>query len=251
MAGVIGLKSEEAFNNISLGLETIQHRGQESFGISLYKDKIIRKRGPLSNLSSIRKEYLTSKIGVGVVKNLPVENLNPFNYENISLVRDGEITNRNLLKEYLNESGIKTEKNSDEELMIKILAEALKEEKDIPEAVKKLMKTVEGAYSVTALIDDELVSFRDPHGIKPLVWGKNKSGNNCFSSESCALDILDYKLIRDVNPGELVINNETFNLVNKGKKICMFEYVYISRPDSIIEGKSVYDVRLKLGENLE
>ena len=120
------------------------------------------------------------------------------------------------------------------------------------------MKIIEGSYSAVVLLPKKLVAFRDPYGIRPLVFGEKTSLNEnafSFASESVGLDVNGYSLIRDLLPGEAIVLEdnkvEKRVLCPKGRAHCMFEWVYFSRPDSVIEGKSVYEARIELGRNIE
>ena len=138
----------------------------------------------------------------------------------------------------------------DVEIILHLLAEELKKEKDVFNAVENIMKELNGSYSVVAISPEYgFIVFRDPHAIRPLVLSENGA-----ASETVALDMINERVIRDVKPGECVVMNdggmESKQLVKKEPKHCMFEWVYFSRPDSTIENRSVYEVRVALGREL-
>ena len=126
---------------------------------------------------------------------------------------------------------------------------------DIIQSIEEVSKRIIGAYSLVILYNNSLIAVRDPHGFKPLCIGRDEEDNYYISSESCGLDVINGELIRDVSPGEVImINRDGIETYKIGEKVegsaCMFEYVYFARPDSIIDGISVYNVRRKLGKIL-
>jgi len=207
---------------------------------------------------------LKGKVGIGHVRystmaTSTLENAQPFviNYpkRGISFCFNGNIVNIINLRKELVQSGRLIQSGSDAEVLTHLLAEELIRKNDLENAILNCMNKIEGSYSAVFLTGDyELVAFRDPHGFKPLVFGEDEN-LKAFASESVAFDINDIENFSDVKPGEMVIvRKDNFERKQvfpcKQKAHCMFEYVYFSRPDSVIEGKCVYDVRIKLGENL-
>jgi amidophosphoribosyltransferase len=160
--------------------------------------------------------------------------------------------NSTKLRRALEEDGHIFLSESDTEVIAHLLAKELLR-KDIVDATRELMKRLIGAYSLTILINDTLVAIRDPNGFKPLCIGK-VNGTHVVASESVAIDVLGGKLIRDVKPGELLIIEEeveSYQIVRSpSTSQCVFEFIYFARPDSSIDGKLVYDVRLRIGERL-
>ncbi|MCD6215811.1 MAG: amidophosphoribosyltransferase [Candidatus Aenigmarchaeota archaeon] len=261
MCGIVGIKSKNAPEELVKALKKLQNRGQSSCGISVYPNRPKKKIGLVWELEP-EVGFLKSSVGIGHVRYPTIgpnkyidRDAQPF-YDDkifdkpISLAHNGNITNCETLKNELAQNKIKINSTSDGEILLKFFAKELEEEKDIPDAVKNVMKRAEGAYSAVALVGDELIAFKDPHGIRPLVYG-NRGKDICFASETAALDKIGYEPVKDLNPGELMIGNDSYDLDNRGKKICMFEYVYFSRPESVLEGKTLYDVRLDLGKRLE
>ncbi len=264
MCGIIGIKDKDVSYSICRGLNVIQHRGQSSCGIiTEYNGKYYMKKdeGLVNNVFDQQSLVdLLGDVGLGHVRyptvgTDPKKNAQPFFTldPRIAMVHNGNVSNYYQLKEELLQNGRKIETGCDVEVILHCLAEELKETKDIEDAVYNVMERVEGSYSCLALVGDTLVAFRDPYAIRPFVYGENGSSYT-FASESSALDLMGYTLKRDLKPGELVIADdgvESTVVNNKGRRHCMFEYVYFSRPDSVIEGKTVYNVRLKLGENID
>ena len=281
MCGIIGITSKSSTAPLSLynGLTVLQHRGQDAAGMAVVNKKgflsIHKSNGLVRDVFS-QEEMLRLKgnIGIGHVRyptagTSSKHEAQPF-YVNspygIVLVHNGNLINSSKLKdELIQKDNRHVNTKSDSEVLINIFANSLKDintetltEKDIFNAVNKLHKRVEGAYSVILLIlGFGLVAFRDPHGIRPLVYGKKRNNNSqMFASESVVLDCLGYNKIRDVKAGETIIireNGKIFSDIYKSKSIfspCIFEYVYLARPDSTIEGVNVYESRISMGKYL-
>ena len=265
--GIIAVYDVEkpVFDKIFYGLMALQHRGQESVGVAVREEKgkiILGKAMGLvgENLSIEELSFLTGRSGIGHVRYSTVGRSNltdaqPFSLGDIALAYNGNLVNYGELRQTLTSSGISFTSRCDAEIMLKILACKLKEGYDLFNALSEMASMVEGAYSSICLTDKgEILVFRDPYGFKPLCYGKLNE-TVIGSSESVAIDMCGGELVSDVQPGEaLLISDsgiEKKRFVSCGRRAyCMFEYVYFSRPDSVIEGKSVYDVRLKLGMNL-
>jgi amidophosphoribosyltransferase len=273
MCGIVGVISDkEVVGNIYDSLLIIQHRGQDATGIVTYSNKFNIKKGEGLVRDAFQEEnlnFLKGNIGIGHVRyptlgGMGVENAQPFistTPYGIAFAFNGNIINFDSLKEKLeNDSRRIIISTSDAELLLNLLSAEMEKKPTFSpdflfEAVKGLFDKVKGSYSVVALIKDKgILAFRDPYGIKPLIFGK-KNASFCVVSESIALDTLGYKTERDVRPGEAVFFSTEGKLYTK--KIseekhcpCIFEYVYFARPDSTIDGISVYEARLNLGKNL-
>ncbi|MHC1605234.1 MAG: amidophosphoribosyltransferase [Candidatus Methanofastidiosia archaeon] len=271
MCGVIGVKSSQVAWECYRGLLSIQHRGQNSAGMLTLNRKFHQKHGDglISEVfEGFPLEEVKGKMGIAHVRyptagNDPATEAQPLfiSYPyGIGIAHNGNITNYMELKNRLRKNRRSLQTESDTEIMLNIIAEELSKT-DALTALTNTMKIVKGSYSVVTLIGEKkgkLISFRDPHGIRPLVIGKKEKETGtsyAVCSESVGLDVNGYELIRDVAPGEAVIFSdegmESKVLCPSRPAHCMFEYVYFSRPDSIIEGKSVYEVRFKLGENID
>lgn len=273
MCGIVGIQSkEEVVSNIYDSLLIIQHRGQDAAGIVTYSDKFNIKKGEGLVRDAFHQEDFNSlkgNIGIGHVRyptlgGMGIENAQPFISNSpygIAFAFNGNIINFNSLKEKLEKDGRRIIiSSSDAELLLNLLSEEMEKTpafspESLFNAIKGLFQKVKGSYSVVALIKDKgILAFRDPYGIKPLIFGR-KDGCFCVVSESVVLDTLGYKTLRDVSPGEAVFFSTEGKLYTK--KIseekhcpCIFEYVYFARPDSTIDGISVYEARLNLGKNL-
>ncbi|MDI6826450.1 MAG: amidophosphoribosyltransferase [Candidatus Aenigmarchaeota archaeon] len=267
--GVFSSDEDQTSNIIYNGLLSLQHRGQEANGIAILNGSEICLKKFTGLVTDTLSPLLLSKMkgntGIGHVRYSTVgksrlTDAQPFqvNYpkHGIVLAHNGNLVNYMDLRKELIDSGRNLISTSDAEILINILSEELAESKDIEDAVLGLMERVEGAYSITSFTGDgELIVFRDPYGFKPLCYGGNDN-MRAFASESVALEVNKARLKSDVKPGQLIITDkngksEKRQVVScKNAAHCMFEYVYFSRPDSILDGKCVYDVRVKLGENL-
>ncbi|MCK0139064.1 amidophosphoribosyltransferase [Aliiroseovarius sp. F47248L] len=265
--GVIGLA--EAANFVALGLHALQHRGQEAGGIVCHD--------PEQGFNSARRfgyvrdnftktsvmETLPGPLAIGHVrystagsKGAVIRDVQPFFGEfsmgGAAIAHNGNITNANALRKELIERGSIFQSSSDSECIIHLMARSL--QRNIPERMEDALRRVEGAFSVVAMTRTKLMGVRDPHGVRPLVLGRLGEGW-VLSSESCALDIIGAELVREIEPGEMVVISNgnvesSFPFRPRPSKFCIFEHVYFSRPDSIIGGKSVYETRRQIGVEL-
>ncbi|MGE9809948.1 amidophosphoribosyltransferase [Ferroplasma acidiphilum] len=258
---VVGYIGNNAYTNIIFALRALQHRGQESSGIATFDGKIHIKKGMGFVSEVFRDEFLEGRIGIGhnrysTAGSKGVENAGPFVISSsmgyIGISHNGEVTNAHDLREKLKEKGYIFYSSSDTEVMLtEIVSEINKY--GIRDGIKKAMLKIKGAYALAILINDTLYALRDPFGFRPLILGKNNDGY-IVASESAAIDTVSGKVIRDVKPGELIEIRETgyrsIFTIEHEKSHCMFEYVYFARPDSIIDGKEVFDVRYNIGVRL-
>jgi len=267
--GILSADENETSRMIYRGLIAIQHRGQESNGIAILDGTKIRLKKFMGLVTDTFTPSLLNqmkgKIGLGHVRYSTVgasrvKDAQPFQTDyskkGIVLAHNGNLVNYMGLRKEFTEKGRKLISTCDAELYLHVLAEEMARSKDIEDAVLGLMERVEGSYSITCFTSDgELIAFRDPFGFRPLCYGENKE-TKIFTSESVAIETNGMDLKSDVKAGELIICDKKGKLEKrqvvscKNTAHCMFEYVYFSRPDSILDGKSVYDVRVRLGENL-
>ena len=173
------------------------------------------------------------------------------NIGGVAIAHNGNLTNSKKLKDKLIQSGSIFQSTSDTEVILHLLSTA---HGSLLERLNYALNSINGAYSLLLMTNDKLIGVRDPFGIRPLVLGKYRD-SFVLSSESCGLDIIGAELIRDVEPGEIiVIKEKKIESIKPFKKTqlrpCLFEYIYFSRPDSIFEGRNVYDVRKKIGRQL-
>ena len=277
--GVVGAfrPDGDVTQNIWLGLLAQQHRGQEACGIYTFDGSKFYHRKQLGLVEAIESfDGLKGNIGIGHVRYSTVgqpadegtvadpvkieEFAQPYFTDRpkrgIALCHNGNLVNYPSLRNLLRSDGTFLSATCDAEVMLKLLAKELSENGNLEKAVKNCIAKFEGAYSVVALTGDgELVAFRDPQGFRPLCFGES-NGLLMVASESVALDINGIHNLSNIDPGELVVFKPNAGpartrLVSLGRQSrCMFEYVYFSRPDSMIDSRDVYSVRIKLGENL-
>jgi amidophosphoribosyltransferase len=264
--GVFGVFGHpDAANLTYLGLSALQHRGQEGAGIvSSDNGQLIGHRG-VGLVADVFKEHrlrpLKGDLAIGHVRystfgTSVLENVQPFmrSYSrgSVALCHNGNLTNATRLRQELEEEGAIFEATSDTEVIIHLLARS-KEERFMDCVVEALHKVV-GAYTLLASNGEVVVALRDPHGFRPLCLGRLGDAY-VLASESCAFDIIAAEFIRDVEPGEvLVISRDglasSFPFPRVSPRPCMFEFVYVARPDSHIFGRSVDEVRKQLGRYL-
>ena len=276
--GVFGCISKSYNNDPAMlsycGLFALQHRGQESAGISVLtkSKKIICHKdngyvGDIFNqkvLNFLSKEKANASIGhvrYSTAGSKTVKNAQPFVVKtkigDISLAHNGNLINVETLRKKYLKLGVKFISTVDSELILKIIAYHIdKQKKSLEDAIIEMTKEVIGAYSLVILANDKLIGLRDPYAIRPLCIGKNATDTYFISSESCVFSSTGATLIRDVERGEMVIIDKKLNLKSIiyqkscPKKSCIFEYVYFARPDSTIDKINCYESRIKQGEML-
>ncbi|MGC9366646.1 MAG: amidophosphoribosyltransferase [bacterium] len=271
MCGIVGLiKNNQAIYDIIDALIAIQHRGQDAAGAITYDGERFHLKKGKSLVSDVFNEKninrLTGNVGLGHVRYPTIgegsgEDAQPFYLNSpygIAMIHNGNVANYNQLKQELYKSKNHINTSCDLEIILTIFAESLRSQgKSNSEAVftaaKEVMTRVKGSYSVIGYIANiGMFAFKDPHGIKPLCYGK-KDNNIIFASESVVCDVLDYQTIREVKPGEVIWVPEitrdiiSSTVLEKSYRPCIFEWVYFARPDSIISGKSVYQARYQMG----
>ena len=263
--GVVGtVANGNVVPYIVSALNVIQHRGQESAGISVFNENSIVtvKNDGLVNvaLNEANTKDVSGKIGIGHVRysttgSKGVINAQPLTVDytkgTISVAHNGDLTNFKELKQKYLEQGWSFLSDSDSELIAKILAKHLRQTDDIAKAIRSTMGEIEGAYSLTILVNDRLFGVRDPYGFRPLCIGTLSDGY-IVVSESSAIDFLGGTFVRDVAPGEIIEVKQDgvkshLSQASNPKAHCMFEWIYFARPDSIMDGKEVYCVRKNIG----
>ena len=259
---VIGVKShKDVFEYLYYGLYTLQHRGQESAGIAIQTDQI-RVHKDMGLVSDVFKNvYLSGNIGIGHVRysttgSSVIENAQPLviNYSkgSFAIAHNGNIVNQAELRKGLEDRGNIFITTSDTEIIAVLIAHEHIRTDDFVEAIKAVMKQLVGSYSLTILYDKKVIAVRDPWALRPLCLGHSE-GTYVVASESCALDVLGIKFVRDLKPSEILVLGDTAESYSGPKEKvchCMFEYVYFARPDSAINGVSVYKARRELGKLL-
>ncbi len=247
-------------------LRIIQHRGQESSGVAISTGKVLknyRGMGLVNEVFSGIKLEKDAGMGIGHIRystagSSTLENAQPL-YANIgkyeiAIGHNGEIVNASQLKKSLESKGYSFATNSDTEVIMKLISIELSKTADPIMSMKNTFRKLVGAYSLNIMINQRVFVARDPNGIRPLVVGTTEYGY-CAASESVVFDQLNGKKIRDVRPGEIVEikKNEIDSFMYNGDARtahCMFEYVYFARPDSVMDGRSVFEARMELGRIL-
>ena len=283
MCGFIGVFGPDGVNvapEIYEGLLSIQHRGQDAAGIITFTDTFHVKKGGGLVRDVFRRddmEQLQGDLGVGHVRYPTVgegsaEDAQPFHVNfpvGVAMAHNGNVTNfQELRANHARNSGSRLNSSCDLEVLLYVFVRALSERvtpgqlvsaADIFEAVRVVYEEVKGAYSVVAVLPDVgLVAFRDPYGIKPIVFGSKRTDEgewHAVASESVVLDVADYRDIQDLHAGEALfidVQRQVHRSV-LGKaphRPCVFELVYFARPDSMLDGISVYKTRIRFGQAL-
>ncbi|MGB3095252.1 MAG: amidophosphoribosyltransferase [Candidatus Deferrimicrobiaceae bacterium] len=264
--GVFGvLGHPEAANLVYLGLYALQHRGQESAGIASSDGERIIFHKQMGVVADIFSEDILAKLpgnlAIGHVRystagTSELKNAQPFvvDFESgsIAIAHNGNLVNAQRLKNELEVQGSIFQSTMDTEVIIHLIARSRLDR--IEDRIVDALSRVRGAYSLVFLTRDKLIGVRDPHGIRPLVFGKIKGGH-VLCSETCALDLIEGEVLREVEPGEMIVVDEQGARFSRPfshapPRFCIFEHVYFARPDSIFGGSSVYQVRKRLGRQL-
>ncbi len=270
--GIFGIFEQDNKNiasSVYYGLYALQHRGQESCGIAVCKDGIIDQIKGIGLVNEVfHKDNLdkinNGNIAIGHVRYSTtggnnINNVQPIviqhNKGNLALAHNGNLTNAYALRQEFELNGAIFHGTSDTESICYSIVKERLTTGSIEEAIEKVMHTIKGAYSCVAMSSTKLVAFRDPNGFRPLCLGKTNTGGYVISSESCAIDSVGARFIRDIKPGEIVVISKDgikSRLTHTGckKSLCIFEYIYFARPDSIIEGVSVHEARINAGKIL-
>lgn len=263
--GVVGMKATYGVvPSLHKALSVIQHRGQESAGISVYdgeRIETVKNNGLVTvALNEQNLSGLSGNVGIGHVRYSTTGSKAPINAQpltvestcgTVAIAHNGDITNAQTLKEKYLVQGWSFVTDSDSEMVAKILAKYLVQKDDVVEAIRAMMGELDGAYALTIMVNDRLFGVRDPYGFRPLCVGKFDDAM-MLVSESAALDTLRGKFVRDVLPGEIVEVTEYSvksypNPEKCPKAHCMFEWIYFARPESVMDGREVYNVRKRVG----
>tara|TARA_B100000963_G_scaffold144442_1_gene125810 strand:- start:76 stop:1557 length:1482 start_codon:yes stop_codon:yes gene_type:complete len=265
--GVFGISnSKDASALTALGLHALQHRGQEGCGIVTFDGKqyFSEKRFGLVGdnfnkekvLKKLKGNYAIGHNRYSTTGENTLRNIQPFfadtNAGGIGIAHNGNLTNSISLRKKLVEEGAIFYTTSDTETIVQLVAKS-KRKKTIDKIIDAIFK-IQGGYALVMLTQNSLIGVRDPFGIRPLIIGKLKN-SYVLASETCALDIIGAKFVREVENGEIVlIENDKLKSIkpfpSQKLRPCVFEYIYFSRPDSILNGKSAYEYRKNLGIEL-
>lgn len=266
--GIIQNKKEALAREVYYGLFALQHRGQESAGIAVNvegnKIAYYKNMGLVSEVFSEAELKLMpdTDIGIGHVRYSTSGSSNVVNaqpvvfygrFGRMAIAHNGNITNAEAIKDKLISKGHIFQSSVDSEVVAALFNYYI-DGGDIAEGVKKACKDFVGAFAIVVMADNKLIAVRDRFGLKPLVMGR-KGDAVVFASESCALDAIDATLVRDVEPGEIVIvetdgSTRSERIGEEDKHPCVFEYVYLARSDSVMDDVSVYEARYNCGKEL-
>ncbi len=264
--GIFG--TDEASINTALGLHALQHRGQEAAGIVSFDGKTFFAHRGLGHVGenfgagSSHIANLVGHVAIGHNRYSTSGNSNalleiqPFSSElafgGFALAHNGNLTNAARLRSSLVETGSLFQSSSDTEIIVHLVARSHQD--TVTDRLIDALKQIEGAYSLVCVANDMLIGVRDPLGVRPLVLGKQGDAY-VLASESCALDIVGAEIVRDLDPGEMVVITKAGiksikPFPTKQSRFCVFEYIYFARPDSVLEGRGVYHARKAIGAEL-
>ena len=268
--GVFGVFSKRTFDIYSpcyYGLYALQHRGQEGCGIVVNDDGVFTSHKDLGLVEEVFNRETLQKLGngniavghcrYGIVGKKSRANCQPMEVNHIkgrmALAHNGCLTNAYELRSELELHGAIFHTTSDTEIIPYLITQARIMSNSIEEAVCKAMYRLDGAYSLVIMSPSKLIAVRDPHGIRPLCYGQTDEGDYIVASETCALEAVGAHFIREVDPGEVLVfskdgvNSITEHVGKARKALCVFEYFYFARPDSVIDGVSVHRARRNAG----
>lgn len=266
--GVFGVYSPETTTSVVgdtyMALYALQHRGQQSCGIAVNDDGVIRSYRDLGLVPDTFNQRVLNDLGSGrmAVGHVLYGASNPERADaqplvvrhikgSMALAFNGALVNALELKEELELNGAIFHSNSDAEIISHVIINERLHTSSIEEAIEKAMDKLKGAYSMVVMSPQKLMAVRDPQGIRPLAMGK-MGGEIVFASESCAFDSIGAQFVRDVRPGEIIVVDRSGvrsleSHCGQKSGLCVFEYVYTARPDSVIEGESVHMARKRAG----
>ncbi|MBN2825788.1 MAG: amidophosphoribosyltransferase [Campylobacterales bacterium] len=267
MCAIVGVYgSEEASKIAYYSLFAMQHRGQESSGISSSdgnKIHTLKKRGLVTEIFDEESfKILKGKMAIGhnrysTAGNDSILDAQPvfarYKLGEISVAHNGNLVNKNEVRSELIANGAIFQTDMDTENIVHLIAKSQKD--SLEDRIKDTITKIEGAYCLVIQSRKKMFAIRDRFGIRPMSLGRLKDGGYIVASETCAFDLVGAEFIRDIRPGEMLIFNgnkepKSQQLFEPDYRPCAFEYIYFARPDSIIDGKNVYEMRLKMGAKL-
>jgi amidophosphoribosyltransferase len=268
MCGVFGIYGHsEAAKIAYLGLHALQHRGQESAGIVSSDGrqlKLFRDMGhvidvfPESQLEELKGVHAIGHVRYSTSGGSALRNAQPIAIEyskgTLAVAHNGNLTNADALRKRLEDAGSIFQTSSDTEVIVHLIAKS--KQQRVVDRIADALGQVEGAYSLLCLTEDSLIAVRDPLGIRPLCLGKLRGTEvPVLASEPTSFELIDADFVRDVAPGEMLIvtpegTTSLFPFAPVARRTCIFEFVYFARPDSVLDGVSVYEARKNLGRSL-
>ncbi len=268
--GVFAPQQTDVASPTYYGLYALQHRGQESCGIVVGSDGLFYSHKDLGLVSEVfptgasavlpNGTMAVGHVRYGTTGKTRRSNCQPIEVHHqkgkMALAHNGNLSNAFSLRSVLELSGAIFHTTSDTETICYIITRERLKTPSIEDALSAAMYTLEGAYSLVLMSAQKLLCARDPHGFRPLCYGKTPDGLYVVASESCALSAVGAAFIRDVEPGEILVfskdgvTSRKEHCISAPKRLCVFEYIYFARPDSVIDGVSVHQSRVKAGEIL-
>ncbi len=265
--GVFGIQNHnQAAAITALGLHALQHRGQEAAGIVSFDGDRFHPEHTMGLVGDhFSSEAVISKLkgpsAIGHVRyattgDTTIRNVQPlyadFEFGGFALAHNGNLTNAQTLRRQLVRRGCLFQSTTDTEVIVHLMA--ISRNGSPVDRLVEAVRQVEGAFSLVALTSDAVIGVRDPLGVRPLVLGK-LGDTHILASETCALDIVGADYVRDIEPGEMVVLDSSGvhslrPFQPQGRRFCIFEYIYFARPDSVMEGASVYQARQRIGAEL-
>jgi len=262
--GIFG--ADDASAHATLGLHAMQHRGQEAAGVVCFDGERFHAQRGLGEVGVVlnREDVMARLKGYAAIGHNryattgegAVHNIQPlfaeFAFGGFAIAHNGNLTNARTLRQRLVEGGSLFQSTTDTEVIVHLIARSVRH--SLVDRLVDALHQIEGAYSLVALSQKKLIGVRDPLGIRPLVLGKLGEAH-ILASETCAFDIIGAEFVRDVAPGELIVIDEDgvhsdFPFPKQPSRFCVFEYIYFARPDSRLEGLSVYEARKRIGAEL-
>ncbi len=265
--GVLGVASKSPILDLlQVGLRALQHRGQESAGLTIFDKEHVTQKGMglvSEVLDEFGEEFKDGTVGIGHVRystagGSSMKNAQPMTVSAISgelsIGHNGNISNQEKLRQEKESAGWAFMSDTDSEIIIRMIANYLSKNHTVKKSIELTMEEIVGSYSIVLLHNEEIYAFRDPLGIKPLCIGQISDGY-VVASESAAIEVMGGKVIRDVEPGEILSLSSdeitSHSISNtEHKAFCMFEYVYFARPDAKIDGILTYSVRQEIGRRI-
>ena len=271
--GVFGLMADRPVDAARIcyyGLFALQHRGQESCGIVVNDDGLFASHKDLGLVSEVFSKETLSSFPMGTMAVAHTRygttgatrrsNCQPIEVNHVkgrmALAHNGNLSNAAELRSALELSGAIFHTTSDTETIAYIVTKERLTAPSMEEALSRAMDILDGAYSLVLMSPQKLICARDPYGFRPLCFGKRADGVYVVASESCAITAAGAEFVRDIEPGEILvfsrdgIQSRREHCQKKPKKLCVFEYIYFSRPDSVVDGQSVHKARLNAGKVL-
>ena len=265
--GVYSRTTEDVASLVYYGLYALQHRGQEGCGIVVNEDGVFTSHKGLGLVSEVftqeemqklpKGEIAVGHVRYGTTGGNNLSNCQPIQVNHLkgklAVAHNGNLSNALLLRQELELSGAIFHSTSDTETIAYVITRERISAPSIEEAVSNAMKKLAGAYSLVLMSATKLIAVRDPHGFRPLCYGKMADGTYIVASESCALHAGGAEIIMDVLPGEILtidrsgVHSDQRHCSTAPQKLCIFEHIYFARPDSVIEGISVHDARRRAG----